>query len=308
MLLAVLLFFVGRSLGWWDSAKTLTVPPDVVGKTADAATTELHQVGFSHVATQPQTSATVPSGSVVTTNPAPGSRLQSNKPVTLLVSSGPVQVKVPDVTNQPQAAATTTLTNAGFKVTSTSAASPTVATGNVISTNPAAGVSAAQGSAVQLVVSTGKQQVKIPSLVGQTPGVAGNTLGNLGLVVGTQNAESSATVPAGEVTRTEPPAGTMVAAGSSVTVFVSSGPPQVTVPDLTNDTQSAAQAALQAAGLVGSFTTTPVSDKGQNGKVQSQNPLPNSTVDKGSSVNVVIGTYTATTTTTPTTTSTTSTT
>jgi serine/threonine-protein kinase len=304
VLLAVLLFFVGRSLGWWDSAKTLTVPADVVGKTADAATTELHQVGFSHVATQPQTSATVPSGSVVTTNPAPGSRLRSNKPVTLLVSSGPVQVKVPDVLNQPQAAATATLTTAGFKVTSTAAASPTVATGNVISTTPAAGVSAAQGSAVQLVVSTGKQQVKIPSLVGQTPGVAGNTLGSLGLVVGTQTNESSATVPAGQVTRTDPPAGSMVAAGSSVTVFVSTGPPQVAVPDLTNDTQSAAQAALQAAGLTGSFTTTPVSDKHQDGIVQSQNPAPNSTVDKGSTVNVVVGAFKATPTTTTTSTTT----
>jgi beta-lactam-binding protein with PASTA domain len=80
------------------------------------------------------------------------------------------------------------------------------------------------------------------------------------------------------------------------------------VPDLTNDTKAAAQAALQAAGLVGFFTTTPVSDKHQDGMVQSQSPSPNSTANKGSTVNVVIGAYNGTTTTTSTTTPTTATT
>jgi serine/threonine-protein kinase len=305
--LGVLVFFVGRSQGWWDSTKTLTVPSDVVGKTAGAATTELHQLGFSHVTSQPQTSATVPSGDVITTNPTPGSRLHSNKPVVLLVSSGPLQVTVPNVLNQPQAAATATLQQAGFVVTSTPAASPTVAAGNVISTNPPVGQSAAKGSVVRLVVSTGKQQVKIPSLVGQTPSEAGATLGNLGLTVGSQDTDPSADIPAGEVTRTDPPAGASVAAGSSVTVFVSTGPPQVTVPDLTNDTQAAARAALQAAGLVGNFTTTPVTDKHQDGIVQSQSPSPNSTANKGSTVNVVLGSYTSTSTSTSTTPTTTGT-
>jgi serine/threonine-protein kinase len=306
--LGVLVFFVGRSQGWWDSTKTLTVPPDVVGKDAGAATTELHQLGFSHVTTEPQTSATVATGSVVTTNPVPGSRLHSDKTVTLLVSSGPVQVTVLNVLNQPQAAATAALQQAGFVVTSTTAASPTVDAGSVISTNPPAGQSAAKGSVVHLLVSTGKQQVKIPSLVGQTPSSAGQILGQLGLTVGSQNNESSADVQAGEVTRTDPPAGTSVPAGSSVTVYVSTGPPQVAVPDLTNDTKAAAQAALQAAGLVGFFTTTPVSDKHQDGMVQSQSPSPNSTANKGSTVNVVIGAYNGTTTTTSTTTPTTATT
>ena len=289
--LAVLLFFVGRSLGWWDSAKTLTVPADVVGKPVDAATAELHQRGFSHVTTQPQVSSQVPSGDVINTNPPPGSSLRSDKNLTLLVSSGPVQVKVPDVTNQPVAAATAALQAAGFKVTTTPATSATVPQGSVISTSPAPGASAAQGSVVKLVVSSGKQQVTIPSLVGQSPSAAGASLAQLHLVVGSQNNEASTNVPSGEVTRTDPPAGSSVAVGSSVTVFVSTGPPQVAVPDLTNDTMAAAQSALKAVGLVGKFTNTPVSDKHQDGIVQSQDPTPNTTVDKGSTVNVVIGSF-----------------
>jgi serine/threonine-protein kinase len=306
-LLGVGLFFLGRSLGWWGSAKTLTVPADVVGKPVGQATTELQNLGFSNISNQAQNN-TAAAGTVITTQPPPGTRQHSDKPLVLVVSSGPVQVPVPNVVGQPQATAATTLQHAGFVVTTTTATSNTVPAGNVISTNPPAATKRAKGSQVQMVVSSGKQQVAIPSLVGQTPSAAGQTLGELGLVVGDQVSEASTTVPFGQVTRTDPPAGSKLPIGSSVTVYVSSGVPQVTVPDLSNDTQAQASSALQAAGLNGNFTVQPTTNKAQNGKVVSQNPAPNDTVNKGSTVNVVIGQYTApttvatTTTTTPTTT------
>jgi serine/threonine-protein kinase len=297
-LLGVLVFFLGRSLGWWGATKTLTVPADVVGKPVGTATSELHTLGFSNVSTQVQTNA-APVGTVVTTEPAPGTRMHSNKPLVLVVSSGPVQVPIPNVANQPQAAAAAALQQAGFVVTSTSTTSNTVPAGYVINTNPPAGTKRAKGSAVQLVVSTGKQQVPIPSLVGQTPSAAGQELGAAGLVVGDQVSEPSTTVQFGQVTRTDPPAGSTVPIGSSVTVYVSSGVPQVTVPDLSNDTQAQASSALQAAGLAGSFTNQPTTNQAQNGKVINQNPVPNATVNKGSTVNVVIGQFTAPPTTAP---------
>jgi serine/threonine-protein kinase len=260
----------------------------VVGKPVAAATTELHSVGFTNVTSEQQTSS-VPAGNVITTKPPPGSKLKSNKQLVLVVSSGPVQVAVPNVVGQPQAAATTALHDAGFVVNAIPATSNTVPAGVVISTNPPAGTQRAKGSAVQLVVSSGQQQVQIPSLVGQTPSAAGQTLGQLGLTVGSQVNESSSSVPFGQVTRTDPPAGTKVVVGSAVTVFVSTGIPQVRVPDLTNDSKSTASAALQAVGLTPNFTTQATNDPAQNGKVISQNPPANSTVNKGSTVNVVLG-------------------
>jgi serine/threonine-protein kinase len=308
VLLGVGVFFLGRSLGWWGSPKTLTVPADVVGKPVGQATTELQNMGFSNVSNQSQNSSAAV-GTVIATQPPPGTRQHSDKPLVLVVSSGPVQLPVPNVVGQPQATAATTLQHAGFVVTTTTATSNTVPAGNVISTNPPAGTNRAKGSQVQLVVSTGKPQVAIPSLVGQTPSAAGQTLGELGLVVGDQVSEPSTTVQFGRVTRTDPPAGSKQPIGSSVTVYVSSGVPQVTVPDLSNDTQAQASSALQAAGLSGSFTMQPTTNQAQNGKVISQNPAPNDTVNKGSTVNVVIGQFTApttvkstTTTTSPTTT------
>ena len=299
IVLGVLLFFVGKSAGWWDSTKTLTVPANVVGQPATTATAELHQQGFTKVSTQPEVSS-VRVGDVVTTNPPPGTKVHSDSPVVLLVSTGPAPVPVPNVVGQTVTAATNELHGEGFVVTTTSATSNTVPLNSVISTNPPAGTSRAKGSAVQLVVSSGKQQVAIPSLIGQTPSSAGATLSQLQLVVGPQINEASNSVSFGKVTRTAPPAGTQVPVGTSVTVYVSTGVPQVTVPDLTNDTQAAATAALQAAGLVGSFSTVPVSNGNQDGIVQSQTPSNGTNVNQGSTVNVTIGKFTPSPTTTTT--------
>jgi eukaryotic-like serine/threonine-protein kinase len=299
IVLGVLLFFVGKSAGWWDSTKTLTVPANVVGQPATTATAELHQQGFTKVSTQPEVSS-VRVGDVVTTNPPPGTKVRSDSPVVLLVSTGPAPVAVPNVVGQTVTTATSELHGAGFVVTTTSATSNTVPLNSVISTNPPAGTSRAKGSAVQLVVSSGKQQVAIPSLIGQTPSSAGATLSQLQLVVGPQINEASNSVSFGKVTRTAPPAGTQVPVGTSVTVYVSTGVPQVTVPDLTNDTQAAASAALQAAGLVGSFSTVPVSNGNQDGIVQSQTPSNGTNVNQGSTVNVTIGKFTPSPTTTTT--------
>jgi beta-lactam-binding protein with PASTA domain/tRNA A-37 threonylcarbamoyl transferase component Bud32 len=292
-LIAAGIFFLGRSRGWWDSTKSVTIPTDVVGKTQPAATTELQGLGFKHIASQSRTSS-VAAGKVITTDPAPGTKQQISKTVTLIVSAGPAPVGVPNVVGEPQQQATTTLQDAGFTVTASSAPSTTVQSGLVISTNPPASTPRPKGSTVQIVVSTGVPQVTIPPLVGQTPVAATQQLVGLGLTV-TQANEPSATVPSGQVTRTDPPAGTAVAKGSSVTLYVSTGPQQVTVPDVTNDSRAEAQTALQAVGLKANFTGS--SDP--HAVVVSQSPAGNSTVNQGSSVTVVMGNGSTTTTTSP---------
>jgi beta-lactam-binding protein with PASTA domain len=70
----------------------------------------------------------------------------------------------------------------------------------------------------------------VPELEGRSVEVAISALEPIGLKV-TQEQEHSATVPVGRVTRTEPVAGTRVAKQSAVTVFVSTGPKQVLVPE-----------------------------------------------------------------------------
>ena len=139
----------------------------------------------------------------------------------------PDQIPVPNVAGSAQAAAGAALTNVGLVVgTTTTTSSPTVAAGNVISTNPAAGTLVNTGSAVDLEVSSGPAQVAVPNVAGSAQTAAGAALTNVGLVVGTTTTTSSPTVAAGNVISTNPAAGTPVNTGSAVDLEVSSRPAQ----------------------------------------------------------------------------------
>src|SRR5437773_2537078 len=117
-----------------------------------------------------QSSSTVASGSVISESPTAGTRVASGSAVSLVVSSGPAQVAVPNVVGQTQATATRAITGAGLTVgTVTMQSSSTVASGSVISESPTAGTRVAIGSAVDLVVSSGAPpptQVAVPNVVG----------------------------------------------------------------------------------------------------------------------------------------------
>jgi len=135
-------------------------------------------------------------------------------------------VTVPNVVGMAQAAASTSITGAGLKVgTVTMANSSSVASGNVISEDPAAGASVASGSAVNLTVSSGPAQVAVPDVVGQTQAAASTAITGAGLAVGTVTMTTSTSVPSGNVISEDPAAGTMVAPASAVNLTVSSGPP-----------------------------------------------------------------------------------
>src|SRR5205085_7237489 len=82
------------------------------------------------------------------------------------VSSGPPKVVIPAVAGQDADAAANALGQAGFKSARKDEASETVASGKVIRTEPAEGTEAPKGSTVTIVVSTGKPQVTVPSIIG----------------------------------------------------------------------------------------------------------------------------------------------
>ena len=76
---------------------------------------------------------------------------------------------VPNVEGLTQDAATTAITAAKLTGgTVTQQISNTVATGKVISQDPASGNSVAQGSPVNLVISSGPQMVTVPNVEGLT--------------------------------------------------------------------------------------------------------------------------------------------
>ena len=167
--------------------------PNVVGDTQAAATTAITAAGLTVGTVTMQSSGTVTSGNVISENPAAAASVTKGSAVALVVSSGPAKVVVPNVVGNSQAAATTAITAAGLTLgTVTMQSSSTVASGSVISENPAAGTSVASASAVSIVVSTGSA-TSSPSVGGVVIGLTGGV--SVHVVNGVDNVPLSANGP-----------------------------------------------------------------------------------------------------------------
>jgi serine/threonine-protein kinase len=107
------------------------------------------------------------------------------------------------------------------------------------------------------------------------------------------SSQESSDRPKNEVTGQSPDAGSMVDAGSTVSLTVSSGPAEtkVAVPPLVGLTQSDAQSQLSSVGLVASVQTQSTTIQPQDGRVIDQSPTQGTKVADGSTVVITIGRY-----------------
>ena len=143
-----------------------TVPvPDVTGLPAAEGQAAIEAAGLV-AATEDQPSDEVEAGLVVETSPAAETEVEPGSTVTMIVSTGPSTIPVPDVVGQAAADAQTALEAVGFAVTTTEQASDDVEEGLVISTNPVAGTEVAPGTTVDMTVSTGPEDVVVPEFIG----------------------------------------------------------------------------------------------------------------------------------------------
>jgi eukaryotic-like serine/threonine-protein kinase len=92
----------------------------------------------------------------------------------------------------------------------------------------------------------GVQEVVVPSVVGQDESAARRQLDDVGLDVRKEDVADAARPP-GQVVDQDPPMGTKVRKGSAVTIRVSTGPPEVDLPDVRNRTLDVARQTLEAA-------------------------------------------------------------
>lgn len=141
---------------------------------------------------------------------------------------------------------------------------------------------------VTLKVSLGNETNKMPKLVNQTDSSAIAQLNamELGLKITTKE-ESSETVLAGYVIRTEPAADTELTKNQAVTVYVSLG--STKMPELKNQTKANAEALLDAMGLNLKYTfLEEESDDVAEGNVTRTEPASKSELSKGQNVTVYI--------------------
>jgi eukaryotic-like serine/threonine-protein kinase len=157
-----------------------TAVPTVVGETVAQAKSSLEIANLT-VGKQLQESNTqFAKGRVIDTSPAAGTNVPIGSAVTLIVSTGPPPVQVPDVTTEDVGQAKATLQSRGFNVTTTSQVSSTATPNTVLSQDPVGGKSVPSGSTVTLVVAKAPPTVAVPNVVGKTTGAANAALGAAG--------------------------------------------------------------------------------------------------------------------------------
>ncbi len=275
-LLAVVLLGVAA---WWLTAGRYATVPQVGGLPVATAQAEIRAAGLAtQLGTRAVTDNTVPKGDVIRTDPAIGSRLGQGGTVTLIVSAGPRLIGVPQVTGQTLAAAQSALRQAGLIPGAvTNEPSATIPAGIVISTNPAAGASWPQPKPVQLTVSTGPP---LPDFAGQPKGVAEQWAQANGVSLNEVSVQSDQ--PDGTVTHQSPPAGAAFTKGEVVTIDVSSGPPQVAIPNVDGMNADQATHMLQQLGF-----QVQVNRVGPTQNVF--NYSPNGQAPKGSTITLWVG-------------------
>jgi serine/threonine-protein kinase len=204
-----------------------------------------------------------------------------------MFETAPETVPVPNLIGLTEERARAEIGAAGLQVGRVDfQADPEVARDRVISQDPNRDQFIEPDTPVDLVVSTGRPLVTVPSVVGQSRNQAESALEAANLRVTFERQESDA--PAGQVVETDPAAGTSVPERSGVTVFLSDGPEQV--PDVVGLRRQEAEAAVRAAGfeprvLESDDTTEP------RGTVIDQSPAEGETAAEDSTVTIVVSSF-----------------
>ena len=250
------------------------------------AETLLHAQGLqTHTVGAP--SSTIAATLVISQNPSPGDRVVKDTIVTLTVSTGAPKTTVPALANLPLAQAETTLENQGLKWTTFNVTSSTVEPGSVTASSPGKGTLVLVGSTVRLNVSTGPKTVGVPSVVGEQYASAESALKGAGFKVTRSDVANAA--PVDQVVAQSPGAGSAASPGSTITLSVSTGPQESTVPSVTGDLQSQATQLLQTAGFTVPVIQQDVTDPTQDGIVLNQSPGSGTKLKQGAAVTITVG-------------------
>ncbi len=160
-----------------DSSRQI---PSLTGQTYDEAQNTLLDLDLAATRAE-ESSTTVPVDQVIRTDPPATTIVNPADVIKVFVSTGPVPVVVPDVTNQPLADAQAAIEAIGLVSGSVTAEnSPTVAVDVVLRTDPPAAAAESAGVTVNYIVSSGL--VTLGDLTGQSLVAAFDFATNLGLV------------------------------------------------------------------------------------------------------------------------------
>ena len=165
---------------------------------------------------------------------------------------------------------------------------PSKQPGEVLRQTPAAGINVKKGKTVSLTVNGEAEQVVVEDVKGYEKQDAYDALKALNLSPKMQAVADDDTA-VGYVVKTDPAAGSTVSTGTTVTIYVSSGPSteSAVIPNIVGYQYSTAKEELEAAGFVVTAEYDDESDKDEN-TVLSVSPNEGEKAKKGSVVTVTV--------------------
>ncbi|MEJ3658309.1 Stk1 family PASTA domain-containing Ser/Thr kinase [Actinomycetes bacterium KLBMP 9759] len=276
------------------TAKQVAVPP-LANLTADQAKAQLTLLELRYDQ-KDAPSEMAQKGLVVGSEPAAGTNVAERSTVTVLIGSGPAEGNVPPLVGKTVQEAEAALKDRGLELgtqTPTDTDDPTKA-GRIIGSTPASGENVPGGSKVNVQVGRLADGEQVPNLKGQDENDARDALQELGFDVDTRRVASNQ--EEGKVEGTNPPAGSTVAKGETVTLLISDGSGGSgsggSVPTVAGIglTESQARSQLQSAGFTNIKTTRQsVSSQDDDGKVVAQTPDGGSTASPNQQITLFVG-------------------
>ncbi|KOX23442.1 serine/threonine protein kinase [Nocardiopsis sp. NRRL B-16309] len=234
--------------GWWFLFGRFEAVPEVVGAAPEVAREDIRTAGLVYDLVEEPVYSDEEPGTVARTEPGAGERLSPGDDVSVFLSMGPRSVEMPDLEGENIANALADLEDLGFDP-ETLVEEPVdaegVEPGEVISTVPEAGAEADREEGVTLTISRG---IEVPAVTGQELEEARQALEELGLTVSVTEEESE-DVDEGVVITQSPDNGSTVGAGAAVELTVSTGPPGIDIPDVTDMRVGEAREELEDAGF-----------------------------------------------------------
>jgi serine/threonine-protein kinase len=156
--------------------------PDVIGQSWTRAKGQFDAIGFDYGAIGREYNRTFPPDTVIRVTPEPGTKLAPDARIQVVLSNGHAPVEVPDVANMTFQQAKQALAAVDLEaVRGPDVFSDEVRRGRVVETSPAIGEPAPYESQVTVRISHGPIMVRVPNVLGLTPGDADEQLSEIGL-------------------------------------------------------------------------------------------------------------------------------
>ena len=285
LVVVVLLTALAGYAGWWFAVGRYTSTPGVINLGVAAATEKAEVAGLELEVAEREFSETVQAGSVISTDPAAGSRIVEGGTIEAVVSRGPERYAVPGLRGKELSDVEGILEERNLVLGKVDRVfSETVERGVVMSSAPTAGTELQPGSVVAVRVSRGREPLEVRDFTGKDADRAQGRLTATGFEVEVTE-DNSDDVPEGRVISQNPTQGTGFR-GDLITLVVSKGPVMVEVPDLRTMSVEEATEALEEVGLEIEVRRTRFYINVD--RVVRQDPDSGSSVPKGSTVVVSV--------------------